>query len=73
MKDEFDDNQEDYRSLDHEYWCDLLSNTEVKYNRNREATQTKRIATSKVAYHLDRNKYIRVPCKKMVVTGIIPN
>ena len=31
MMDELDDHREDYCSLTYEYWCDLLSKTEVKY------------------------------------------
>ena len=73
MKDELEDNQEDYRSLVHEYWCDLLSTIEVKDNRKRAVTQINMIATSKLACHYDSNEFIRVPCKKRARTGVIIN
>ena len=38
MQDELDDHQEDYHSLNHEEWCDLLYTIQVKYDRKREAT-----------------------------------
>ena len=39
MQDELEYHQEDYRSLTYEYWCDLLSKTEVKDERKRAAIQ----------------------------------
>ena len=55
MHDELEDNQEDYRSLDHEDWCDLLSTIKAKYNRKRVATQIKNIESARAAYHYDSN------------------
>ena len=37
MRDELDNHPEDYRYLIYEYWCDLLSTNEVKYERKRAA------------------------------------
>ena len=54
MQDELEDNQEDYRSLTHKYWCDLLYNIEVKYNRKRAVSKIKKIATSIASSHSDR-------------------
>ena len=59
--------------MDHEYWCDLLYTIEVKDNKKMEATQIKRLAASKATYHYNRNESIRVPCKKRLSTGVIPN
>ena len=73
MQDELEDNQEDYHYLDHEYWCDLLSNIGVKYNRKRAATQIKRIVTAKAASHYDSNESIRVLCKKRYINGVTTN
>ena len=73
MQDELEDNQEECRSLAHEYWCDLLLTIEVKYNRERKATQIKRIATSNVSSHSDSDESIRVTLKKRVRTGVIHN
>ena len=60
MQDELEDIQEDYCSLTHEYWCDLLSTVKVKDNRKREGTQIKKIATSRTASHSDSNESVRV-------------
>ena len=35
MQDELEDNQEDYNSIAHEEWCDLLLTIEVKGNRKK--------------------------------------
>ena len=73
MHDELEENQEEYCSLDHEYWYDLLSTNEVKYNRKSAATQIKRLATSKMVYQYNINEFIRVPHKKRLRNGVIPN
>ena len=73
MQDYLEDNHEDYCSILHEKWCDLLSTIEVKYNRKRYATQIKRLATSKTASCYDRNISIRVPHKKRVRKRYLPN
>ena len=43
IHDDLEDNQEDYHSLTHEYFYDLLSAIEVKDNRKRAAIQIKNI------------------------------
>ena len=73
MKDELEDNQEDYSSLAHGYWCDQLSKIEVKDNRKRYVTQIKRLVASKVASNSDRYESVRVPLNKRVRTGFIPS
>ena len=73
MQDELEDKQEDYCSLDHDDWCDIMSTIKVKDNRKRAATQINRIATSKAAYYSDSDESIRVPRKKKANTGVINN
>ena len=73
MQDELEDSQDDYHYPAHEYWCYLLSTIKVKENSKRYDTQIKRLATSKAAYHSDRNESIRVLRDKRVSTGVIPN
>ena len=41
-KDNLEDNQEEYSSLTHEYWCDLLSTIKVKDNRKGKRTKSRR-------------------------------
>ena len=55
MHDDLEDNQEDYCSLDHEDWCDLLSTIKAKYNRKRVATQIKMIESARAASNYDSN------------------
>ena len=65
---ELEDNQEDYCYLRHEDWCDLLSTIEVKDNIKREATQIKKIASTRAAslsgsitsVRITRNKKSRI-------------
>ena len=64
MQDELEDNQEDYRHLNHEDRCVLLSTIKVKYNRKRAATQIKNITTSRAASHSDSNEFVRFPHNK---------
>ena len=71
MQDELEDNQEDYCSLTSEYWCDLLTKIEVKYNKKRASTQIKKIKASISTSHYDRNEYIKVPCIKKSRTGVL--
>ena len=73
MQDELEDNQEEYYSLAHEYWCGLLYTIKFKDNRKRSVTQIKRLATYKSSYYFYSNEYIRFPRKKRVSTGVIPN
>ena len=64
MQDDLEDNKGKYRYLDKEYWCDLLSTIEARYNRKSAATQIKNIESARAAYHSDSNKLVRVPRKK---------
>ena len=73
MNYDLEDNQEDYRSLSNEYWCEIVSNIQVKDNRKRVETQIKRLETSHAAPNSDRDESIRVLCKKRVRTGVPPN
>ena len=74
MQDELENNHEDYRSILHEDWCDLLYNIEVKDNRKRDTTQIKRLATSKAALvNSDNNESVMVTHKKRVRTGVLTN
>ena len=73
MQDELEDNHEDYFSILHEEWCELLSTIEVRVNTERYATHIKRLATSKAIPNYDSNKSIRVPHNKMVSTSALPN
>ena len=70
MKDELEDNQEDYSSFTHEYWCDILSTVKVKYNRKREVTRINKIAALRAASYSDSDKSVRVPRKKKARTGV---
>ena len=71
MQDELEDNQDDYCSLTHEYWCDLLSTIDVKDSRKSSATQIKKIAFSIAASLSDRNRSVRIPRKKKARTGVL--
>ena len=72
MQDELEDNQEYYRSLAHDNWCDLLSTINVKDNRKMSETQIKSIETSSAASNSDIHESVRLTCKKMVRTGVLP-
>ena len=73
MHNELEDNQEDYLSLTHEYWCNLLSTIEVKDNRKRAATHIKKIYYSRVTSLSDSNRSVRTPMKKnaILVFGVL--
>ena len=73
MQDELEDNQEDYRSLNHEDSCDLLSTTEVKDNRKRSATHIKNISSTRAASHSDRSGSVRIRREKQIRTGVLRN
>ena len=64
MQYELDGHQEDYRSLTHEYWCDLLSTIEFKDNSKRAETQIKKIASDKAASLYDSDISVGIPRKK---------
>ena len=55
MKDELEDNHEEYCSIYHENWCEILSAIEVKDNMKRDATHINRLVTSKEVSSSDRN------------------
>ena len=63
MQDELNDHQEDYLSLTHEYWSDLLSTIKVKYNRKRAATEINTIASDRASSLYDIKGSIRIPEK----------
>ena len=65
------DHKEDYRSLTHKGWCDLLSTIHVKYNRKRAATQLNKIASDREASLSDSDKYVRILRKKKARTGAL--
>ena len=57
--------------MNHEYWFDLLSTIEVKYNRKRAATHIKN--NYRVAYLSDSDGYVRIPRKKKARNGVLRN
>ena len=67
MKNDMEDNQEDYLYFTHEYWCDLLSKIEVKDNTEREATDINKIASARVAYLSDSGGSLRISQKKKAI------
>ena len=73
MQDELEDNPEEYHSIAHEYWCDLLYTIEVKENRKRDATQINRLETSTVASNYNSNESVRVLCMNRLRTGVLTN
>ena len=48
MRDELDDHPEDYRSLNYEDWCDLLSKIKIKNEKERAAVHIKMIYSATV-------------------------
>ena len=70
IQDELEDNKEDYYSLTHEDWYDLLSTIKVKDNRKRAVTQIKEISTLRAASNYDRNDPVRVTRNKKKSTGV---
>ena len=73
MRDELEDNQEDYRSLTHEDWCYLLSTIEVKDNSKRAATQFENISSARAASNSDSDGYVRILRKNKARTGVLRN
>ena len=69
MQYELYDHQEDYCSLTHEYWCDLLYTIEVKDNRKRSAIHIKKISSDIAAYLSDSDRYVRIPRKEKARLG----
>ena len=69
-----EDKHEDYCSIPHEYWYEILFDVEVTDNRKRSAAQIKRLETSKATpVNSDSNDSIKVPCKKKFSTGVLPS
>ena len=66
-----EDHPEEYFSLAYEDWRGLLSKIEVKYERKREASQIKKIASARAASISDRDKSVRIPGKKKASTGVL--
>ena len=64
MQYELDYNQEDYRSLVHENWCDLLSTIQVKDDSKRVATHINKIAYTIASSLSDSDRSVRIPRKK---------
>ena len=62
---------EDYRSLNYEDWCDLLSIIKVKYKRKRASTHTKKIASDRSASLSNSNESVRILRKKKARTDIL--
>ena len=73
MCDDLEDNQEDYRSLTHEDWCDLLYKIKVRDNRKRELTQINKITSTRKASNYDSDRYIGILRKKKARTGVFQN
>ena len=69
MQYELEDHQKDYRSLTYEYWCNLLSTIDIKYNRKREATQIKNISSTRAASLSDINGCVRIHRKNKSILG----
>ena len=69
MQDELDNHQEEYCSLTHEYWCDLLSKIKVNYNREIAETHIKKIASDREASLSDSNGSVRIPKKNKARLG----
>ena len=57
----------------HKYWCDLLSTTKAKYNRNWYVSQIKILAASKAApSNSDRVTFANVPHNNKAISAILP-
>ena len=71
IRDELDDHPEDYCSLAYEYWWDLLSTIEGKYERKRAAVNLKKIASARAASLLDRDESVIIQRRKKDNTGVL--
>ena len=71
MQDEFEDHQEDYRSLTYEDWCDLLYTIEVKDERKISAVHIKKIDSARAASLSDSDESVRIPRKEKANTGAL--
>ena len=71
MRDELDDHPEDYCSLTYEYWCDLLSKIQVKYERKIAEVHINKISFARASSLYDSDKYVRILRKKKANTGVL--
>ena len=71
MRDELDDHLEDYCSLTYEYWFNLLSTIQVKYESKGAAVHINNISSAGAASLYDSNKSVRIPNKKKAKTGVL--
>ena len=62
---------EEYLSLTYEYWCDLLSTIEVKYERKIAAVHIKKIASTRSASISDIDKSVRITRRKKANIGVL--
>ena len=70
MRGELDDHPDDYRFLTYEYWCDLLSTIEVKYERKRSAVHIKKISSVRATSLSDSDKFVSILRRKKAKTGV---
>ena len=70
MRNELDDHPEDYCLITYEYWYDLLSTIEVKYERKRAASHIKKIASARSASLSDSDESLSIPRRKKSKTGV---
>ena len=54
-----------------EYWCDLLSKMEVKYNRKRAATHINNITSARAASLSEIDEPVRIPKKRKARLGAV--
>ena len=71
MRDKLDGHPEDYCSLTYEYWCDILSTIEVKYEIKRAAVKIKKISYARAASLSDNDKYVSIPRKNKAKNGVL--
>ena len=71
MHRELEVQQQEYQSLTHEYWRDLLSTIKVKDKRKRAANQINKIASARADSISDRNESVSILRKKRARTGIL--
>ena len=72
MQDILEEKYKFYCSVPNKYWCNLLSATEAKYNRNQSVDHTKRLASSKAEpANYDRDTYTKVTHKNKARTSVL--
>ena len=65
-----DDQPENYSSLTFEYWCELLSTIEVKYESKRAAVHISKISSSRAAFIYDSDESMRITMMEKAKTGV---